>query len=127
VSTRIGGEAFKVALARDALREKAGNFASRKSAKVEVCHKSNVLSVTDGLFRTSVRSVYEKDQAATGGPGRFQSIALDEQLVDSMVYRRGVRKRTRVDKADGCELSMRKRDSAASRSSDGLEGLVFVG
>jgi homoisocitrate dehydrogenase len=86
-STRIGQKAFEVALARESLREKSGVGAARGNAKVTVCHKSNVLSVTDGLFRTSVRSVYEKDQASAGGPGRYEGIALDEQLVDSMVYR----------------------------------------
>lgn len=43
--------------------------------------------MTDGLFRTSVRSVYDDDKTSAGGPGRFEGIALDEQLVDSMVYR----------------------------------------
>lgn len=86
-STRIGKKAFQVALAREALRGQVGTGALRGKAKVTVCHKSNVLSVTDGLFRTSVRSVYEKDQVSQGGLGRYQGIALDEQLVDSMVYR----------------------------------------
>ncbi|UZJ56425.1 hypothetical protein CBS101457_005745 [Exobasidium rhododendri] len=85
-STRIGKKAFEVALARENLREKAG-LTARGKAKVTVCHKSNVLSVTDGLFRTSVRAVYEKDQVSAGGPGRYQGITMDEQLVDSMVYR----------------------------------------
>ena len=86
-STRIGRKAFDVALAREQLRTKAGVAAARGKAKVTVCHKSNVLSVTDGLFRTSVRAVYEKDQVASGGPGRYAGIDMDEQLVDSMVYR----------------------------------------
>ncbi|MCO5609746.1 hypothetical protein L7F22_063978 [Adiantum nelumboides] len=85
-STRIGRKAFDVALAREQLRTKAGVAAARGKAKVTVCHKSNVLSVTDGLFRTSVRAVYEKDQVAAGGPGRYAGIDMDEQLVDSMVY-----------------------------------------
>lgn len=46
-----------------------------------------MLSVTDGLFRTSVRGVYEKDQKANGGAGRYEGVKLNEQLVDSMVYR----------------------------------------
>lgn len=46
-----------------------------------------MLSVTDGLFRTSVRSVYDADQRKNGGPGKYEGIELDEQLVDSMVYR----------------------------------------
>ena len=83
-SKRIGSKALEVALARKMLREKAG---TSTATKVTICHKSNVLSVTDGLFRTSVRSVYEADQPEHGGPGRYQGIALDEQLVDSMVYR----------------------------------------
>lgn len=45
------------------------------------------MSVTDGLFRTSVRSIHEEDAVSKGGPGRYSSIKLDEQLVDSMVYR----------------------------------------
>lgn len=83
-STRIGRKAFEVALARKALRERAGSDAP---TKVTICHKSNVLSVTDGLFRTSVRSVFEADEKKNGGPGRYEGISLDEQLVDSMVYR----------------------------------------
>lgn len=83
-STRIGVKAFEVALARQAMREKMGSTAQ---TKVTICHKSNVLSVTDGLFRTAVRGVYDQDKTKNGGPGRYAKIALDEQLVDSMVYR----------------------------------------
>lgn len=43
--------------------------------------------MTDGLFRTSVRAVYENDAVSKGGPGRYSAIKMDEQLVDSMVYR----------------------------------------
>ncbi len=83
-SKRIGRKAFEVALARDQLRVQQGTAASGKRSKVTVCHKSNVLSVTDGLFRTSVRAIKEEDEADAK---RYQGIALDEQLVDSMVYR----------------------------------------
>jgi hypothetical protein len=71
------------------MREKTGATTSGNAAtaKVTVCHKSNVLSVTDGLFRTSVRAVYEKDARSAGGPGRYANVTMDEQLVDSMVYR----------------------------------------
>lgn len=87
-SSRIGKKAFEVALARQQMRVKAGIAAQETGkAKVTVCHKSNVLSVTDGLFRTSVRSVFEEDQKSKGGPGRYEGISMDEQLVDSMVYR----------------------------------------
>jgi homoisocitrate dehydrogenase len=47
---------------------------------VTIVHKSNVLSVTDGLFRESVREVYGTD-------ARFKAVSMEEQLVDSMVYR----------------------------------------
>lgn len=66
------------------MRAKAGSSAR---TGVTICHKSNVLSTTDGLFRTSVRGVYESDKTANGGAGRYEGIQLDEQLVDSMVYR----------------------------------------
>ncbi|KAJ4492912.1 mitochondrial NAD-homo-isocitrate dehydrogenase LysB [Lentinula edodes] len=66
-STRIGKMAFELALARP-----------RKH--LTVIHKSNVLSVTDGLFRESVRAVQTKDS-------RFEAVTVAEQLVDSAVYR----------------------------------------
>ena len=46
-----------------------------------IIHKSNVLSVTDGLFRETVRAV------PTQEPGRFDDVIIAEQLVDSAVYR----------------------------------------
>ena len=52
-----------------------------KKRKLTVVHKSNVLSITDGLFRESVLDEYRKDPRFTA------SIQLEEQLVDSMVYR----------------------------------------
>ncbi|KAJ3723258.1 mitochondrial NAD-homo-isocitrate dehydrogenase LysB [Lentinula raphanica] len=66
-STRIGEMAFELALARP-----------RKH--LTVIHKSNVLSVTDGLFRESVRAVPLRDP-------RFEAVTVAEQLVDSAVYR----------------------------------------
>jgi hypothetical protein len=42
-------------------------------------HQSNVLSVTDGLFRETVRAV--------GADGRYTALTVQEQLVDSAVYR----------------------------------------
>lgn len=46
-------------------------------------HKSNVLSVTDGLFRETVRGV----PALPEVEGKFDSVTVAEQLVDSAVYR----------------------------------------
>lgn len=86
-STRIGKKAFEVALARQELKSRLGTAAAAGLHKVTVCHKSNVLSTTDGLFRESVRAVKEQDDVNKGGPGRYAGIDMDEQIVDSMVYR----------------------------------------
>jgi homoisocitrate dehydrogenase len=50
---------------------------------VTIVHKSNVLSVTDGLFRETVRSVKEQGD----GPTSYEGVDLDEQIVDSLVYK----------------------------------------
>ncbi|KAI9343899.1 Isopropylmalate dehydrogenase-like domain-containing protein [Zopfochytrium polystomum] len=68
-SRRIARTAFNLAQQR---------LAAGHPGKVTVVHKSNVLSVSDGLFRESCLGVY-KDE--------FSSLKLEEQLVDSMVYR----------------------------------------
>ncbi|KAJ7276112.1 mitochondrial NAD-homo-isocitrate dehydrogenase LysB [Mycena haematopus] len=67
-SSRIGRIAFELAKARP-----------RKL--VTIIHKSNVLSVTDGLFRESVRGVPALSN------GKYDDIHIEEQLVDSAVYR----------------------------------------
>lgn len=46
-------------------------------------HKSNVLSVTDGLFRETVRGV----PLLPGIDGKYDGVTIAEQLVDSAVYR----------------------------------------
>ncbi|KZP12083.1 mitochondrial NAD-homo-isocitrate dehydrogenase LysB [Athelia psychrophila] len=69
-SRRIGQMAFEIALARP-----------RKH--LTVIHKSNVLSVTDGLFRETVRGV----PSLPGMDGKFDNVTIAEQLVDSAVYR----------------------------------------
>lgn len=48
-----------------------------------VIHKSNVLSVTDGLFRETVRGVPKLEDVG----GKYDSVEIAEQLVDSAVYR----------------------------------------
>jgi homoisocitrate dehydrogenase len=48
-----------------------------------VIHKSNVLSVTDGLFRETVRGVPSLPDVN----GKFDGVTVAEQLVDSAVYR----------------------------------------
>ena len=44
-----------------------------------VTHKSNVLSQTDGLFREAARAALAE--------GRYARVAVEEQIVDSMVYK----------------------------------------
>ena len=48
-----------------------------------IIHKSNVLSITDGLFRETVRSV----PSLPGVDGKYDNVTVMEQLVDSAVYR----------------------------------------
>lgn len=48
---------------------------------VTIIHKSNVLSITDGLFRETVRSVPRLNE------GKYDDVEIAEQLVDSAVYR----------------------------------------
>jgi homoisocitrate dehydrogenase len=79
-SKRAGKMAFNMALTRQQLREQVPLEKRfwKKNPKVTIVHKSNVLSITDGLWRESVRSVK--------GP-EYENVDMEEQLVDSMVYR----------------------------------------
>ncbi|KAG8818958.1 homoisocitrate dehydrogenase [Serendipita sp. 411] len=63
-SRRIGQMAFKIA-------------EERPRKHLTIIHKSNVLSITDGLFRESVRAV----------AGQWPNVTVAEQLVDSAVYK----------------------------------------
>ncbi|KAJ1739162.1 homoisocitrate dehydrogenase [Coemansia sp. RSA 1821] len=82
-SRRIGEMAFSMALQRDGMRQLAAAAERTWSGrpKVTIVHKSNVLSVTDGLWRETVRGVYE------GNETYRSRVDVEEQLVDSMVYR----------------------------------------
>ncbi|KAK9453472.1 hypothetical protein V1511DRAFT_504840 [Dipodascopsis uninucleata] len=80
-SYNIGKIAFELALQRGAAR--AATFTPTLHSDgplVTITHKSNVLSVTDGLFRETIRKVYEDNE-------KYAGIKLQEQIVDSMVYR----------------------------------------
>jgi homoisocitrate dehydrogenase len=69
-SKRIGEMAFDIASKR--------KHPNRKPL-VTIVHKSNVLSVTDGLFRETVLQVSKNP--------KYAGITVQEQIVDSMVYR----------------------------------------
>ncbi|GAA5945815.1 hypothetical protein JCM3775_006786 [Rhodotorula graminis] len=80
-STRIGRMAFEIALAAAQVKQQRGAAASAYGwtggPTVTIVHKSNVLSVTDGLFRESVRKV----------AAEYPNVEVNEQIVDSLVYR----------------------------------------
>ena len=80
-SKRIATMAYEIALKRyhRRLAQNASTSSSHPPPRVTVVHKSNVLSVTDGLFRESCH-------AAKAADSRFDLVKVDEQLVDSMVY-----------------------------------------
>ncbi|KAI5481426.1 hypothetical protein MNV49_004182 [Pseudohyphozyma bogoriensis] len=77
-STRIGKMAFEIALAAAEVRKTRGSsYGWQGKPTVTIVHKSNVLSVTDGLFRESVRAV----------ASQFPDVVVEEQIVDSLVYK----------------------------------------
>lgn len=79
-STRIATMAGEIALRRQNLRA-SGSPSIHASPLVTITHKSNVLSQTDGLFRSCARDALTALQFATAG------LAVEEQIVDSMVYK----------------------------------------
>ncbi|GJN90478.1 hypothetical protein Rhopal_003489-T1 [Rhodotorula paludigena] len=80
-STRIGRMAFEIALAADQVKQQRSGAARAYGwtgkPTVTIVHKSNVLSVTDGLFREAVRAVASE----------YPNVEVNEQIVDSLVYR----------------------------------------
>jgi homoisocitrate dehydrogenase len=76
-SWRIAQTAGEIAVRRQRMRESTGG--AKKDAIVTITHKSNVLSQTDGLFRSTARE-------ALSGP-EFGGLRIEEQIVDSMVYK----------------------------------------
>ncbi|KAJ2162232.1 homoisocitrate dehydrogenase [Coemansia sp. RSA 552] len=82
-SRRAGEMAFSMAIQRDDMRQLAtpAERTWKGRPKVTIVHKSNVLSVTDGLWRETVRAVRDASSEYT------RRVDVEEQLVDSMVYR----------------------------------------
>lgn len=79
-STRIAAMAGDIALRRDKVRRAAGASETSLAVRtptVTITHKSNVLSQTDGLFRS----------AAQAALGQYPGVKVEEQIVDSMVYK----------------------------------------
>lgn len=78
-SFRIATMAGEIALRRQKIRD-SGSASIHKSPLVTITHKSNVLSQTDGLFRSTARNALTTSQFAG-------KVGVEEQIVDSMVYK----------------------------------------
>jgi len=78
-SSRISTIAGEIALRRQKIRAAAPGTSTRTEPMVTITHKSNVLSQTDGLFRETARRALAAE--------KFSSVAVEEQIVDSMVYK----------------------------------------
>ncbi|KAJ5774210.1 Isocitrate and isopropylmalate dehydrogenases family [Penicillium paradoxum] len=77
-SFRISNIAGEIALRRQNIRSSSA-ISTRDQPMVTITHKSNVLSQTDGLFRETARKALAAE--------KFSSIFVEEQIVDSMVYK----------------------------------------
>ncbi len=80
-SHRIATMAGEIALRRQKIREAEAGASIHASPMVTITHKSNVLSQTDGLFRATARAALAAARFRDGG------VAVEEQIVDSMVYK----------------------------------------
>ncbi|KAK4984401.1 homoisocitrate dehydrogenase [Elasticomyces elasticus] len=78
-SSRIATMAGEIALRRQRVRDSTGSGGAAKKSMVTITHKSNVLSQTDGLFRSTARQVLSQPQ--------YKDVEIEEQIVDSMVYK----------------------------------------
>lgn len=76
-SWRISNIAGEIAMRRHKMRN--GQDPNPKAPMVTITHKSNVLSQTDGLFRTTAREALAQS--------KFSGLNVEEQIVDSMVYK----------------------------------------
>ncbi|KAJ9602474.1 homoisocitrate dehydrogenase [Cladophialophora chaetospira] len=81
-SWRIANIAGEIALRRQKMRGQSPSATTtpqRHQGLVTITHKSNVLSQTDGLFRSTAQSALSQPQ--------FKDLQIEEQIVDSMVYK----------------------------------------
>ena len=77
-SHRIASMAGDIALRRQKVRD-SGVQSVHSKPLVTITHKSNVLSQTDGLFRETARAALAAE--------KYAHLAVEEQIVDSMVYK----------------------------------------
>lgn len=79
-TTNIAKMAYEIALLRQAIRASSTAESIHTEPSVTVTHKSNVLSVSDGLFRETCKKVHDNEPS-------FANVQYKEQIVDSMVYK----------------------------------------
>lgn len=79
-TTKIANMACEIALLRQAIRSASVSDFIHLEPSVTVTHKSNVLSLSDGLFRETCRKVHDSNKL-------YKAIQYNEQIVDSMVYK----------------------------------------
>ncbi|RKP32898.1 isocitrate dehydrogenase [Metschnikowia bicuspidata] len=77
---KIAKMAYEIALRRQAIKAASSVKSLLREPSVTVTHKSNVLSVSDGLFRETCKKVHESNPS-------FMAVQYKEQIVDSMVYK----------------------------------------
>ena len=77
-SYRIAAMAGEIALSRQRIRD-SGSKSIHSAPLVTITHKSNVLSQTDGLFRSAAKAAL--------GQSQYSTVGVEEQIVDSMVYK----------------------------------------
>lgn len=81
-SWRIAHMAGEIALRRQKVRQATGGSDAGRKPRVTITHKSNVLSQTDGLFRTTAYASLRHPEHTD-----FGSLELEDQIVDSMLYK----------------------------------------
>ena len=83
-SRRISTMAGHIALRRHKIRDASKNTSQHPVPKVTVTHKSNVLSLTDGLFRTIAHQTLSRSPFSD--PPALP-VTIDDQIVDSLAYK----------------------------------------
>ncbi|KAI9682078.1 MAG: homoisocitrate dehydrogenase [Caeruleum heppii] len=79
-SSRIARMAGDIALRRHTLRTSSSSPSIHTTPTVTITHKSNVLPHTDGLFRSTCRSIL------TSPPYSSSPLKITEQIIDAQIY-----------------------------------------
>ena len=82
-SRRISVMAGDIALRRHKIRKASNMLSQHPGPKVTVTHKSNVLSLTDGLFRSTAHSTLSSPPFSNPE----SKVTIDDQIIDSLLYK----------------------------------------